>query len=661
MATPKKEFHLPLNSLYWMLSSLVLVVLPHAPRLPLWIPPVFLLFVAWRYIHARRQWPLPGKWLRFFLVVGVVLGIIISYRSLVGRDVGIALLILLLGLKLLEMKSLREARLICFLSYFLIITHFLYSQSIPTALYLALVMLATTTTLVCLSDLRNSLSLGQRVRLASGLLVQAVPLMLICFILFPRIDGPFWTLPEDRRASKSGMSDRMSLGSISNLSLSDEVAFRVKFNGDIPPPNQLYWRGAVLWDSDGQEWTRGQSAGQGDPRLQVKGPGIEYTLTLEPHGQAWVYALELPRPEDVSQDLGWFTADYDIRRRHPVNTLQRYSLRAYPDYQTEFTGRIQQQRQLGLGRQLPNNFHPRTRALAAQWQQQNPDPQALVERALQHFNQQNFHYTLSPPPLLNDPIDEFLFDTQAGFCEHYSAAFVVLMRAAGVPARVVVGYQGGSLNPLDNYLIVRQRDAHAWAEVWLEDQGWVRIDPTAAVSPSRVEMGIDSALPDAGLGFGIDDNNWLSQTWRQLRYGLDAINNGWNQWVLGYGETTQRQLLDWLGLEDWDYKNLTLALMSLLGIGMLLVAAWLWRNTLPAAVDPAQRHYLRFCRKLRTRQLLRQPGESAQHFAQRISAAYPELTDDVWQITDLYLALRYQPDSPVQLAALKRAVRQFSP
>lgn len=651
-------FHLPLVSLYWMLLSLGLVIIPHIPRLPAWIAPTFILFALWRYLHARLQWPLPGTWLRLLLILLVVLGVAWSYRSLLGRDVGIALLILLLGLKLLELKTLREARLVCFLSYFLIITHFLYSQSIPTALYLMVVMLAATVTLVSLSDLNSQLNSLSRLRLAAALLLQAIPLMLALFVLFPRVDGPFWALPEDRRAGMSGLSDRMSPGSISSLSLSDEVAFRVKFDGPLPPPSQRYWRGAVLWETDGKAWQRGRGAGQGDAPLQFSGDPVRYTVTLEAHGQPWLYALEMPAA--VPPELGRLSADYDLRSQHPIHSLKRYTLQSYPRYRTEFSTRIQADRQWQMGLRLPAGKHPRARALAAAWQEDNPEPGALVQRALRYFNEEAFRYTLEPPLLFNDPIDEFLFDTRAGFCEHYSAAFVTLMRAASVPARVVIGYQGGTLNPLNNYLVVRQRDAHAWAEVWLAERGWVRVDPTAAVSPSRVEMGIDTALPSPAL-LGMEGNAWLAESWRRLRYSWDALNNGWNQWVLGYGENRQRSLLAWLGLEHWDYTRLGLALISVLGILLGGVAIWLWRQQTHGRPSPALILYRRFCGKLARRGMVRRRGETVRQFAARAATARPDLAAQIDTISQHYLRLRYAEDGTQTQAALARAVRDFRP
>jgi hypothetical protein len=307
-------------------------------------------------------------------------------------------------------------------------------------------------------------------------------------------------------------------------------------------------------------------------------------------------------------------------------------------------------------------MHPRTRDLAQQWRQENSDPLGLAQRALNYFKEKGFIYTLSPPLLPDDPVDEFLFDTRQGFCEHYAAAFTILMRAAGVPARVVTGYQGGEINPLGNYLIVRQRDAHAWSEIWIEGQGWLRVDPTAAVSAARVEQGIGSALPQPfqALGFRVSEHSLLAEAWRQLGNGWDALNNGWNDWVLGYGPTYQKQLLEWLGLERPSYRELAALLAATLGLPLAALGAWLLRGGLgKAASDPAQRLYLRFCARLARRGLTRRPSEGPLCFAARASAHYPALAEQIEEIVRLYIEMRYHAQ-PLE-KRLSRAVRRFRP
>jgi len=647
--------------LLWILASLSLVVLPHINRLPLWVGLGFISLVLWRYANLRWRLSLPNRWLRMAMAVLAMIGVLSTFHTVTGRDAGVALLVILTGLKLLEMRSVREALLLVFLSYFLIITNFLYSQSIVTALYLCLVMLVSTATLISISDQNHQLSIPARLRYASSLILQSLPMMLVLFILFPRIEGSFWKLPDDAHASRvTGISDTMSLGSIGRLSLSDRVAFRVLFDGHIPPPSQRYWRGLVFNQTDGKTWQQGYRNNDQNALLQPIGEPVRYTITLEPHQQAWLYSLDLPTA--APSNLGTLMADYHIRTDNAVNALKRYSMVSYPYYRTQFASKIQADRQLSRALRLPMHKHPQARLLAQTWQLDNPDPKSIMKKALAYFAEQPFYYTLDAPPLRGDPIDEFLFKTRAGFCEHYAAAFVTLMRAASVPARIVVGYQGGSLNPFGDYLIVRQRDAHAWTEVWLAGQGWIRVDPTAEVSPSRVEAGIDSVIPEifTPLRMHLSNYAWV----QQLRYAWDAANNHWNQWVLGYGPRHQKDLLKWLGLDTGGYQMLTTILIASCATLLLAVAFWLFLSQQKQKPDQVVRLYQRFCDRLAGCGLQRLPHEGSMAFAQRAAQALPAQAVQIHFISRLYTHLRYRitgSPSTQKVGALARAVRCFKP
>jgi protein-glutamine gamma-glutamyltransferase len=645
-----------LPALLWIMATLVLVMLPHVLRLAWWIPVLFSVLLVWRYLMTRNQWALPRPWLQFVLTMFIIMAVILSYRTLLGRDASIGLLVALCGLKLLEMNSQRDALLLCFLSYFLIITHFLYSQSIPTALYMAVVMLVATGTLVSLSDENNSLSIRQRLRLSGTLLLQALPVMLVLFVLFPRVAGPFWRLPTDAHSGVTGLSEDMSLGNISQLSQSDEIAFRVKFEEKIPPPSELYWRGPVLWWTNGRDWKKGiQHYGRIDNiNLDPKNQSYDYTVTLEPHNERWLFALELPQ---YIPPNGYATPDYQLLANFPVKQRIRYQLHSYTDYYANlFT---YQQNQLAL--QLPADKHPLTRALAKKWQRTEKNPEAIVQRALQHFNQEPFRYTLTPPLLFDDPVDEFLFETRQGFCEHYAAAFTILMRAAEIPARVVTGYLGGTVNPIGDYLIVRQRDAHAWSEVWLLDKGWVRIDPTGAIAPSRIDQGIDTALPSSfnplGLEFNLERDALAVKIWQQIRNSWDAMNNGWNQWVLGYGPERQRVFLKQLGLGGVDWRGIITLLVIIISIFLLSYAVWMFLRP-QIARDPVQRIYLRFCKKLARCGYKRHDSEGPLTYGARVSAARPDLAIAIQNIIELYIQTRYRSQTQM-LPQLRIAVRHF--
>lgn len=656
-ATPISPLFPRLSILWWLIASLILVVLPHVSRLPWWVPLSLIALLCWRYLITRWHWQLPPPWLRFGIAFFIWPGIFLSYGTWFGRDASVALLVLLCGIKFLEMRNLRDAFLICFLSYFLIITNFLYSQSIPTALYMGMVMLVTTATLISLSDNNECLLTRQRLRLAATLLLQALPLMLVLFVLFPRITGPFWSLPKDIHKGITGLTDSLSLGHVSELSLSDEVAFRVRFAGEVPPPTQRYWRGPILWRTNGQDWKSGflqQYFLVDDPDIQPAGEPFDYTVTLEPHHERWLFALDLP---SKAPPEGKMTPDYQIVTRFPIHQRMRYEVRSYTNYRAQIF--LPQQHHQAL--RLPKGKHPRARALAAQWQQENPQPEAIVQRALQYFNQEPFIYSYTPELLPGDPVDVFLFETRQGFCEHYAVAFTVLMRAAQIPARIVTGYLGGTFNPIGGYFIVRQRDAHAWSEVWLADRGWVRIDPTGAVAPERIERGIDLVLPtDDALGIDWDSDSDVVKIWQQLRNSWDMINNSWNQWVLSYDSARQKQLLNHLGLKGINWLGMTIALVVLMVIFLSIVAIWIWLRSRVVERDSVQQVYLRFCQKLARQGFHRSPSEGPLTFADRVSRARPDLATAVEQIVKLYIQTRYRSQFEI-LPQLRRAVRLFHP
>ena len=625
----------------WLLTAMVLAIAPHTQRLPIWITLLCLGVVAMRLIEVR----LPSRWLLITLAAATAAGIYASYHTLLGRDAGVALLVAMLTLKLLESRTLRDSMVVIFISYFLVITHFLYSQSIPTGLYLLLVVLVITATLIGLNHPGKQLEPRKQLRLAAVLLGQAVPVMLVLFLFFPRVPGPLWGMPGDAYEGMTGLSDSMAPGSISKLSQSGAVAFRVSFDGPPPKPEQRYWRGPVLDLFDGQRWSAAAAPDPNPAGLAVTGTPSSYTLTLEPHNKRWLLALDLPAKLPPASRLG---ARYELLADQPVRQRLRYRAVSYPNYQA---GLYPEAAEMNRSLRLPAFGNLKARKMAVDWKLAAMDDGEIVNRALELFRSETFFYSLTPPLLGADSVDEFLFDTRRGFCEHYAGSFVFLMRAAGVPARVVTGYQGGESNPFGNYLIVRQSDAHAWAEVWLKNRGWIRVDPTAAVAPRRIESGLAAALP-AGEPLPLlarMDSAWLLQ----LRMNWDALNNDWNQWVLGYGQERQYDLLSRLGFEMASWKELAAGLAT--GIGALLLAFsgfMLWRRA-PNGADPAAVIYQRFCRKLASIGIIRQPNEGPADFAKRTAMLRPDLASGATSIGKLYIELRYAPHPNAS------ALRQF--
>lgn len=651
----------PLPSLQWLLFALNLVVLPHLAHIHWWVSGTFALLVMWRYLYACDLIKLPPQWLQFALSMGLFVGVFLSYGTIFGKEAGVSLLIALLGFKLLELQQMRDAFILCLLGYFLVITNFLYSQSFLTAVYMGIIVIIMTATLNSLNEQPQQLNIKKRLYLSSKLLIQAIPMMLVLFFLFPRITTNFWSLPKDAYQGVSGLGESMKMGNISELSLSDEVAFRVRFQGKPPPVKQLYWRGPVLWWTDGIEWKSGyqQEITQYKPVLTVSGQSYKYEMTLEPHNQRWLLALDIPQQVQASKELRtYISSDFQLLSMLPIRQLTRYTAESFPEYKMRDLAKVQ--RQMAL--RLPEGKHPKTREFSKQWLKQGLSPEIIVQQALQYFRQQAFYYSLSPPVLTGDSVDEFLFNTREGFCEHYAAAFTVLMRAAGIPSRVVTGYLGGEINQMGEYMLVRQRDAHAWSEVWLEGQGWVRIDPTGAVAPERINSGIDTALPQqySPLGMSLEQSSSLVQMWQEMRRSLDALNYGWKQWVLGYNTERQTQFLNNIGLGNWDWQQLGVLLIALLAILFSAVATWLWMHSGYTLKDPAQRLYLKLCRRLAKHQLVRHSSEGASDFATRVGAARPDLSAALQEITALYTQIRYR-NQPELLPLLKRKIQGFKP
>ncbi len=639
----------------WITGCLALVLIPHVARIPVWVLASFAALAGWRVAHAIRGVPLPPRWLAIVFSASMLTAVYATYGTLFGRDAGVALLAMLAGMKLLESRRVRDAYVLSALGYFLVITNFLYSQSILTGIYMVAVVLLMTATLIAFSTTSGELDARARLRMAAGMLAQAAPIMLVLFFVFPRLPGPLWSLPRDARSAVSGLSESMSPGRISHLTLSDAVAFRVTFQGRAPATSQLYWRGPVLWHTDGREWKAGQPARSWRAQyVELQGEPVDYTITIEPHQQSWLYALEIPTTVPRGAQM---TQDFQLRTPKPVRARRRYEVRSFPAARLSRVSIEEQTAALAL----PPGMHSKTRVLALGWRGELADDDAIVARALEYFRRQPFVYTLDPPLLRNDPVDEFLFETRSGFCESYASSFTVLMRAAGIPARIVTGYQGGELNPLGDYLIVRQRDAHAWTEVWLKDRGWVRVDPTGAVSPDRIELGMDAAIPPTMGPAGLDlpSGGPLWETWRRWRYGIDAIKTGWNEWVLGYGPRRQYQLLAMLGVDAGDLRALSMGMLAVVGVMLGILALWLARRV-PLPVDPTARVYRRFCAKLARAGVARRAYEGPLDFAARAVFARPQLREPVERITDMYVALRYAgKNSP--MGEFKRAVSAFRP
>lgn len=651
-----------------LLLGLLLVLLPHFSHLPLWLSFVMIALILWRGCYDLQLCKIPGRLILFLLTIMLLIGIVYSYHTLIGRDAGSAMLLGLLCLKLFEIKSFREISLIINLALFSIVINFLFNQSIPVALNMLLALIFLFTALISFQHDYKSLSKVKPVllntirsnekehfKLALKMLTQALPFAFVLFILFPRVDGPLWGLPEDAFSASTGLTDTMSPGRISQLSNDSSVAFRVQFDTAIPAQDKLYWRGPVMWNFDGYTWSSPDNERMITSNFKFTGLGelTNYSITLQPHNNHWMFALDIP---STLPDRSRLSANMQMLSISPAQKLNRYNISSYTHYILPAYSSITMERYL----KLPTSSNlTKSRSLMNELKDHS-NPQKTLNNVLNYFSTQDFYYSRQPPLLYDDPIDEFLFETKRGYCEHYASSFTVLMRLAGIPARVVTGYQGGELNPLDNYMTLRQSDAHAWSEVYLGDKGWVRVDPTAAIPPGNIENSDDALRLNSTLKkpSSLFKTSWLSKQIKQMRYALDAVNNHWNQWVLGYNNKRQKAFFAAIGIPEITWQGLSQLLFSILAVLTALLAYIVFSNQSKHKSE-IQNYYLKFLNKMKKQGLIKILSEGADDFSQRAILKLPNKKDDIEKITFLYQQLRYNKFNKSQLELFKTQIKNF--
>jgi transglutaminase-like putative cysteine protease len=627
--------------LLWISACVGLVLLPGIATLPIGVSVAVAVAAVLRVSLAARGRDAPPRGLRAIIAILAIGILFLHFRTFNGLTAGTALLSLVAGLKLLETRTRRDIHVITLIIYFLSLAMLLTGESFWLLGYLIGVCWLTTSTLVRLTgsapDWRGS------VRPVSRLLLQALPLALVFWLFFPRFNGPLWHVADSGNEAASGLSDRMSPGDITDLAMSDDVAFRVRFAGAtasaaagvvVPPERQRYWRGPVLNDFDGRAWRRNDSGPHRGPQLSFRGPAYRYTVSLEPNHHNWIFVLDWPASWDAPRAL--LTSDYMLVAAAPVSRPTDVAATSYAEIRAaEPLESDMRQRDT----RLPPDRNPRSLRLSKELRGAHPDDAGYVEAVLALFHDQPFFYTLTPPGLALDPVDGFLFDTRRGFCEHYASAFAVLMRAAGIPARIVTGYQGGTFNRYANYWIVRQSDAHAWDEVWIEGRGWMRVDPTSAIAPERVEHGLND-LFTAGAQL---QSRWQQRTpwFADLRLRLDALREFWREQILEFDQASQDRLLAWLHVPDPDGQQAVIALVTCLIAAMAWLTWQLRRELTIGARDPVNRAYQRLCQRLAAVGLPRLPSEGAEAFAARVGALRPELAATLCTLCRSYSDLRY--------------------
>lgn len=649
---------IPRLSLAFLMVAQAAVVIPHGAHLSWWIILVGLVCAAWRWMVFQGRWDFPSRLVKAVLVVMAFVGVLLDGKGVFSLETATALLIIAFALKLVEMRTRRDAYLVIFLCYFVIATQFLFDQSIAIAAYELMAVVIATAAMVGLNQMHARIRPLVSLRTAAVIVLQAAPLMLVLFLFFPRL-APLWSVPLPGGA-QTGMTDRVEPGDIAALTRSDAIAFRANFDGAIPPPRALYWRGLVYSRFEGGVWTAGaqRAAEQPQPGTTPSGAdeasALHYEVLLEPTQSLWLFALETASPASTGVTL---THDHRLVAEEPVRGLYRYRAVTYPGLETdpELPSWLRQRET-----QLPDAVNPRSRQFALALASRSPSPQAYLAELLQHIRNEPYHYTLNPPRLTSaDDIDEFWFDTRAGFCSHYAGAFVYLARTAGLPARMVGGYLGGEVNPLTGHLVVRQYDAHAWAEVWLKGEGWVRYDPTGAVAPARIERGLDAALsaPDRATLAAFTNLRLDGTAIADLMHWFESIEHRWNVWVVGYDSDRQFQYLrDLLG----DVSPVRIGIVMLGGgaVSLALVALSLFWRRRPSAGDPTERMMRAFSNALARQGLIRAPSESPRAYLERVARWLDKSPGQVAPLVETVEGLLYNPDSANQDAATRRRVAQ---
>lgn len=649
----------------FLLAVIGWVVLPQVGNLPLWCSGLAAGVLLWRGRLAWTSRPLPGRWWLLGLLAATIAATLLTHRTLLGRDAGVTMIVVLFALKTLELRARRDAFVIFFLGFFTMLTNFFFSQSLLTAAAMLIALLGLLTALVNAHMPVGKPPLRQAARTAGTMALVGAPVMVVLFLLFPRL-APLWGIPSDGMTGRSGLSSTMQVGNIASLALDESIAVRIKFDGPVPAQQDLYFRGPVLTRFDGREWqplqprlaSRFSVGVLGSPRLDVGGPPVRYEVTLEPSNRPWLMVLDAtPRSPQVpgmnallTQDLQWVTD-------RPVTDLLRYRAESYLEFRH---GPASAAGVLPEYRELPAGFNPRTSQLAQDLLRDprfaNADTPALVQGVMDRLRTGGYEYTLNPGVYGQNTADEFWFDRKAGFCEHIASSFVILMRAMNVPARIVTGYQGGERNNVDGFWTLRQADAHAWAEVWMPGSGWTRVDPTSAVAPGRTGAFERLRAPQGAVAAALGAVNPTLAA--SLRAAWEAVNNSWNQWVLNYTQSKQLDLLKNIGFKSPSWEDLSYVLLGIIVVVALCGAVWtLWERS---RHDP----WLRLL--WRAQQRLQKAGAVVPASApprQTAAVARATFGDAAQGVADWLLRLeahRYAPHSQASLAKLQQEYKQLA-
>lgn len=650
------------TSTLWLIAALLLVLLPVWRQVPTLIILLGCLSAGWRIaiLLGRGQWP--PAWLRLGLVLVALTSVVVNLGPLIALEFSVSILAAGYALKLLEMKSQRDALVVVYIGYFLVATAVLFSQTLLQTIYLMfclVILIAAQQGLFC-GSLRGSFQAADStpivssIRFAGSLALQAAPLTIVLFVLVPRI-GPLWSVPVPDHSARTGLTDTITPGDIARLSRSDELVFRARFSGRVPPADQRYWRAVVLDQFDGRTWRQsGKSfflsamsptdwVGE-QPEVagwwQNRPGSYQYEVMMEPTGKPWMYTLG---PAGAVTDNSFLYRTMRLSAHQPIESRRLYSM----------AGRVPQADSVSmpdwlawLNTRLPAGGNDRSREYALKlYSQSGQDPVKMALRILSLFRQNEFHYTLSPP--LYDQasaIDEFLFAGRRGFCAHYAEAFVFLMRSVGVPARIISGYQGGELKKAENLIQVRQFDAHAWTEIWVAGKGWLRFDPTAAVAPQRIESGLEAAI--GGSETFLPDSPFSLYRFRHsailnnIRLAFEKAEYQWQRSVVNFRQDEQEAFLKGLlGDKDFHWRQ---GLVLTLGVSLVLALLALPLLYRRQSLSPLQKIYARFLKKMAKRGFVPEDGEAELTFARRIAQADNAIAEPVRLFCQAYIRVAYR-------------------
>ncbi|MEO6076194.1 MAG: DUF3488 and transglutaminase-like domain-containing protein [Dokdonella sp.] len=623
-------------------------LLPHLQRLPGWLAVALVVIVAVRVILRRRGLGAAARWIRLPLTIALVALTWHEYGNVFGRDAGAALATGLLALKLIETEKTRDARVGLGFAAFVLMSALLFDQGLTATVLVSAALIVVIAALAALQPAPLPAARPNWVmfKLALTLFAVGVPLALAGFVLIPRLSSPLWGTPSDQ-SPRIGLNDEMKPGSMTDLLIDESPAMRVVFDQPIAQPDRQFFRAVVLWDFDGTTWIRGRRADyqQAEPVQAIVQP-THYTATMEASERRWVPSLDVPLSAPDGTRL---SSERVILANDRINQPRAFKLSSTLRYRLGERLNVSD-RASALA--LPAQRNPRTLALGHEWKQLFPDdPQSIVDAALAMYYAR-FTYTLAPPLLGIDSVDEFLFSTQAGYCEHYSSSFVVLMRAAGIPARIVTGYQGGWWNQNGNYLLIRHSDAHAWAEIWIDGQGWVRVDPTAAVNPSRIVYGNN----------GSGQLSWFENRWfRDARNSMDGVNRLWTEAVVQFNALRQKQALTRFGISDASQRDLMTALVIAVIVMLTLATLWALRQPKVRRSDALERAWIQLCKRIARQGPARRDNEGPRDYAERVASDSAASTIEAVGLIERYIALRYsQPKADSgAVAAFAGSVAKF--